>query len=137
MPPDERLGQIAIEDEMRSSYLDYAMSVIVGRALPMCGTVQAGPSTHSARHERDGARRESTLSKSAKIVGEIMGNYHPHGDSAIYDTLVRMAQNFNMRYMLVDGQGNYGSMDGDAAAAMRYTEARLTKLAEELLCGYR
>ena len=136
MPPDERLGQIAIEDEMRSSYLDYAMSVIVGRALP---DVRDGlkPVHRRILHGMNemGLAANRPYRKSAKIVGEIMGNYHPHGDSAIYDTLVRMAQNFNMRYMLVDGQGNYGSMDGDAAAAMRYTEARLTKLAEELLAG--
>ncbi len=134
MPPDECLGQIAIEDEMRSSYLDYAMSVIVGRALP---DVRDGlkPVHRRILHGMNemGLAANRPYRKSAKIVGEIMGNYHPHGDSAIYDTLVRMAQNFNMRYMLVDGQGNYGSMDGDAAAAMRYTEARLTKLAEELL----
>ena len=134
MPPDERLGQIAIEDEMRSSYLDYAMSVIVGRALP---DVRDGlkPVHRRILHGMNemGLAANRPYRKSAKIVGEIMGNYHPHGDSAIYDTLVRMAQNFNMRYMLVYGQGNYGSMDGDAAAAMRYTEARLTKLAEELL----
>ena len=134
MPPDERLGQIAIEDEMRSSYLDYAMGVIVGRALP---DVRDGlkPVHRRILHGMNemGLAANRPYRKSAKIVGEIMGNYHPHGDSAIYDTLVRMAQNFNMRYMLVDGQGNYGSMDGDAAAAMRYTEARLTKLAEELL----
>ncbi len=134
MPPDERLGQIAIEDEMRSSYLDYAMSVIVGRALP---DVRDGlkPVHRRILHGMNemGLAANRPYRKSAKIVGEIMGNYHPHGDSAIYDTLVRMAQNFNMRYMLVDGQGNYGSMDGDSAAAMRYTEARLTKFAEELL----
>ena len=134
MPPDARLGQIAIEDEMRSSYLDYAMSVIVGRALP---DVRDGlkPVHRRILHGMNemGLAANRPYRKSAKIVGEIMGNYHPHGDSAIYDTLVRMAQDFNMRYMLVDGQGNYGSMDGDAAAAMRYTEARLTKLAEELL----
>ncbi|MBA2484642.1 MAG: DNA gyrase subunit A, partial [Nitrospira sp.] len=127
-------GQIAIEDEMRSSYLDYAMSVIVGRALP---DVRDGlkPVHRRILHGMNemGLAANRPYRKSAKIVGEIMGNYHPHGDSAIYDTLVRMAQNFNMRYMLVDGQGNYGSMDGDSAAAMRYTEARLTKLAEELL----
>ncbi|HZH48859.1 MAG TPA: DNA gyrase subunit A [Nitrospira sp.] len=134
MPPDERLGQIAIEDEMRSSYLDYAMSVIVGRALPdardglkpVHRRILFGMNEMGLVHNR-------TYRKSAKIVGEIMGNYHPHGDSAIYDTLVRMAQDFNMRYPLVDGQGNYGSMDGDSPAAMRYTEARMTKLAEEML----
>jgi DNA gyrase subunit A len=134
MPPDARLGQIAIEDEMRSSYLDYAMSVIVGRALP---DVRDGLKPVHRRilygMNEMGLVHNRAYRKSAKIVGEIMGNYHPHGDSAIYDTLVRMAQDFNMRYLLVDGQGNYGSMDGDSAAAMRYTEARMTKLAEEML----
>jgi DNA gyrase subunit A len=134
MPPDERLGYIAIEDEMKSSYLDYAMSVIVGRALP---DVRDGLKPVHRRilygMNEMGLASNRAYRKSAKIVGEIMGNYHPHGDSAIYDTLVRMAQDFNMRYPLVDGQGNYGSMDGDSAAAMRYTEARMTKLAEELL----
>jgi len=134
MPPDERLGQIAIEDEMRSSYLDYAMSVIVGRALP---DVRDGLKPVHRRilfgMNEMGLVHNRAYRKSAKIVGEIMGNYHPHGDSAIYDTLVRMAQDFNMRYVLVDGQGNYGSMDGDSPAAMRYTEARMTKLAEEML----
>src|SRR5574340_1645847 len=134
MPPDERLEHIDIEDEMRSSYLSYAMSVIVGRALP---DVRDGLKPVHRRilfgMNEMGLVHNRAYRKSAKIVGEIMGNYHPHGDSAIYDTLVRMAQDFNMRYVLVDGQGNYGSMDGDAAAAMRYTEARLTRLAEELL----
>ena len=134
MPPDERLGQIAIEDEMRASYLDYAMSVIVGRALP---DVRDGLKPVHRRilfgMNEMGLVHTRAYRKSAKIVGEIMGNYHPHGDSAIYDTLVRMAQDFNMRYPLVDGQGNYGSMDGDSPAAMRYTEARMTKLAEEML----
>lgn len=134
MPIDERLGQINIEDEMRSSYLDYAMSVIVGRALP---DVRDGLKPVHRRilfgMNEMGLAHNRPYRKSAKIVGEIMGNYHPHGDAAIYDTLVRMAQDFNMRYTLVDGQGNYGSVDGDPPAAMRYTEARLTKLAEEML----
>src|SRR5215467_1311090 len=134
MPPDERLSQIAIEDEMRSSYLSYAMSVIVGRALP---DVRDGLKPVHRRilfgMNEMGLVHNRPYRKSAKIVGEIMGNYHPHGDTAIYDTLVRMAQDFNMRYLLVDGQGNYGSVDGDPPAAMRYTEARLTKLAEEML----
>jgi DNA gyrase subunit A len=134
MPPDERLGHIAIEDEMKSSYLDYAMSVIVGRALP---DVRDGLKPVHRRilfgMNEMGLASNRAYRKSAKIVGEIMGNYHPHGDTAIYDTLVRMAQDFNMRYPLVDGQGNYGSMDGDSAAAMRYTEARMTKLAGEML----
>ena len=134
MPVDERLTSIAIEDEMRSSYLDYAMSVIVGRALP---DVRDGLKPVHRRilygMNEMGLVHNRAPRKSAKIVGEIMGNYHPHGDTAIYDTLVRMAQDFNMRYLLVDGQGNYGSVDGDPPAAMRYTEARLTKLAEALL----
>jgi DNA gyrase subunit A len=134
MPLDERLAQIAIEDEMRSSYLDYAMSVIVGRALP---DVRDGMKPVHRRilygMNEMGLAHNRPYRKSAKIVGEIMGNYHPHGDTAIYDTLVRMAQDFNMRYMLVDGQGNYGSMDGDPPAAMRYTEARMTRMAEEML----
>ena len=134
MPIDERLIQINIEDEMKSSYPDYAMSVIVGRALP---DVRDGfkPVHRRILHGMNemGLAHNRPYRKSAKIVGEIMGNYHPHGDSAIYDTLVRMAQDFNMRYPLVDGQGNFGSVDGDPPAAMRYTEARLTKLAEEML----
>ena len=134
MPVDERLTQIAIEDEMRSSYLDYAMSVIVGRALP---DIRDGLKPVHRRilygMNEMGLVHNRAYRKSAKIVGEIMGNFHPHGDTAIYDTLVRMAQDFNMRYALVDGQGNYGSVDGDPPAAMRYTEARLTKLAEEML----
>src|SRR5438105_13026690 len=134
MPIDERLVQVPIEDEMRSSYLDYAMSVIVGRALP---DVRDGLKPVHRRilygMNEMGLVHNRAYRKSAKIVGEIMGNFHPHGDTAIYDTLVRMAQDFNMRYPLVDGQGNYGSVDGDPPAAMRYTEARLTKLAEEML----
>jgi DNA gyrase subunit A len=121
MPVDERLIQIDIEDEMRSSYLDYAMSVIVGRALP---DVRDGLKPVHRRilygMNEMGLVHNRAYRKSAKIVGEIMGNYHPHGDTAIYDTLVRMAQDFNMRYLLVDGQGNYGSVDGDPPAAMRY-----------------
>jgi DNA gyrase subunit A len=134
MSVDQRLTQVAIEDEMRLSYLDYAMSVIVGRALP---DVRDGLKPVHRRilygMNEMGLASNRAYRKSAKIVGEIMGNYHPHGDTAIYDTLVRMAQDFNMRYTLVDGQGNYGSVDGDPPAAMRYTEARLTKLAEEML----
>ena len=134
MPSEERLTQVTIEDEMRMSYLDYAMSVIVGRALP---DVRDGFKPVHRRilygmHQM-GLAHNRAYRKSAKIVGEIMGNYHPHGDSAIYDTQVRMAQDFNMRYTLVDGQGNYGSVDGDPPAAMRYTEARLTKIAGEML----
>ena len=134
MPPDERLGHIAIEDEMKSSYLDYAMSVIVARALP---DVRDGLKPVHRRilygMNEMGLVHNRAYRKSAKIVGEIMGNYHPHGDSAIYDTLVRMAQDFNMRYPLVDGQGNFGSVDGDPPAAYRYTEARLTRIAMTML----
>lgn len=134
MPHDERLEHIDIEDEMRSSYLSYAMSVIVGRALP---DVRDGLKPVHRRilfgMNEMGLASNRAYRKSAKIVGEVMGNYHPHGNMPIYDALVRMAQNFNMRYPLIDGQGNYGSMDGDPPAAERYTEARMTKLAEEML----
>ncbi len=134
MPDEARLTQIALEDEMRLSYMDYAMSVIVGRALP---DVRDGLKPVHRRilygMNEMGLAANRPYRKSAKIVGEIMGNFHPHGDSAIYDTLVRMAQPFNMRYTMVDGQGNFGSVDGDPPAAMRYTEARLTKIAQEML----
>ena len=130
---DERLP-INIEDEMRKSYLDYAMSVIIGRALP---DVRDGLKPVHRRilygMYEQGNTSGKAYKKSARIVGDVMGKFHPHGDSAIYDTVVRMAQDFSMRYPLVDGQGNFGSLDGDNAAAMRYTEVRLTKLAEELM----
>src|SRR3978361_1602149 len=123
-----------LEEEMRSSYLDYAMSVIVGRALP---DVRDGLKPVHRRvlfsMNENGLQPNRPYVKAARIVGDVMGKYHPHGDSAIYDTLVRMAQDFSLRYMLVDGQGNFGSIAGDPAAAMRYTEARLTRLATELL----
>src|SRR5215213_3102324 len=124
----------ALEDEMKSAYLDYAMSVIVGRALP---DVRDGLKPVHRRVLY--AMRELGLNptrgyvKCSRVVGEVMGNYHPHGDSAIYDTLVRMAQDFSMRELLVDGQGNFGSIDDDPAAAMRYTEARMTRIAQEML----
>ncbi len=125
---------VAIEDEMKRSYLDYAMSVIIGRALP---DVRDGlkPSHRRVLYGMRlmGLASNRAYRKSAKIVGEVMGNFHPHGDSAIYDTLVRMAQDFNMRYPLVEGQGNFGSVDGDPPAAMRYTEARLRAVAEALM----
>ncbi|MGZ7040887.1 MAG: DNA gyrase subunit A [Thermoanaerobaculia bacterium] len=125
---------INIEDEMRKSYLDYAMSVIIGRALP---DVRDGLKPVHRRilygMYEQGNTAGKAYKKSARIVGDVMGKFHPHGDSAIYDTVVRMAQDFSMRYRLVDGQGNFGSVDGDNAAAMRFTEVRLTKLAEELL----
>jgi DNA gyrase subunit A len=125
---------VAIEDEMKRSYLDYAMSVIIGRALP---DIRDGlkPSHRRVLYgmRQMGLASNRAYRKCAKIVGEVMGNYHPHGDSAIYDTLVRMAQDFNLRYPLTDGQGNFGSVDGDPPAAMRYTEARLKALAESLM----
>ena len=123
-----------LEEEMRSSYLDYAMSVIVGRALPDVrdGLKPVHRRVLYAMNEL-GLNPNRPYSKCAKIVGEVMGNYHPHGDSAIYDTLVRLAQDFSMRNVLVDGQGNFGSVDDDPAAAMRYTEARLAPLAREML----
>jgi len=125
---------VNIEDEMRKSYLDYAMSVIIGRALP---DVRDGLKPVHRRilygMYEQGNTANKAYKKSARIVGDVMGKFHPHGDSAIYDAVVRMAQDFSMRYRLVDGQGNFGSLDGDNAAAMRYTEVRLTKLAEELM----
>ncbi|NUC71539.1 DNA gyrase subunit A [Haloterrigena sp. SYSU A558-1] len=125
---------VRIEDEMEQSYIDYAMSVIAGRALPRVedGLKPVHRRILYAMHEM-GVSSGSSHRKSSSIVGETMGDYHPHGDSAIYDTLVRMAQDFSMRYPLVDGQGNFGSMDGDPAAAQRYTEARMSSISEELL----
>src|SRR5213082_2889062 len=124
----------ALEEEMRTAYLDYAMSVIVGRALPDVrdGLKPVHRRVLYAMNEL-GLGPTRSYAKCAKIVGEVMGNYHPHGDSAIYDTLVRMAQDFSMREPLVDGQGNFGSVDDDPAAAMRYTEARLARIATEML----
>ncbi len=125
---------ISLEDEMRHSYLDYAMSVIVGRALPDArdGLKPVHRRVLFAMHEANNAWNRPYV-KCARVVGDVMGKYHPHGDAAIYDTLVRMAQNFSLRYMLVDGQGNFGSIDGDNAAAMRYTECRLERISSELL----
>ena len=135
MPDIERSDiPVSIEDEMRRSYMDYAMSVIVGRALP---DVRDGLKPAHRRvvygMRTMGLASNRGYRKCAKIVGEVMGNFHPHGDTSIYDTLVRMAQDFNMRYPLVNGQGNFGSVDGDPPAAMRYTEARLQALADELM----
>ncbi|HEX2060979.1 MAG TPA: DNA topoisomerase (ATP-hydrolyzing) subunit A, partial [Thermoanaerobaculia bacterium] len=131
---NEQRFPVNIEDEMRKSYLDYAMSVIIGRALP---DVRDGLKPVHRRilygMYEQGNTAGKAYKKSARIVGDVMGKFHPHGDSAIYDTVVRMAQDFSMRYRLVDGQGNFGSIDGDNAAAMRYTEVRLTRLAEELM----
>jgi len=129
-----RTRPVTIESEMRSSYLDYAMSVIVSRALP---DVRDGlkPVQRRILYAMNdmGSRYNSPFKKSARIVGEVMGKYHPHGDSPIYEAMVRLAQDFSMRYMLVDGQGNFGSVDDDPPAAMRYTEARLTEIAEQML----
>ncbi|MBP2229295.1 DNA gyrase subunit A [Azospirillum agricola] len=134
LPPASDIAPINIEDEMRKSYLDYAMSVIVSRALP---DVRDGLKPVHRRilyaMKEGGYDSTKPYKKSARIVGDVMGKYHPHGDSAIYDAMVRMAQDFSMRLPLIDGQGNFGSMDGDPAAAMRYTEARLAKSAEALL----
>jgi len=126
--------QVNLEDEMRQSYMDYAMSVIVGRALPDVrdGLKPVHRRVLYAMNEL-GNDWNKPYKKSARVVGDVIGKYHPHGDSAVYDTIVRMAQPFAMRYMLVDGQGNFGSVDGDAAAAMRYTEVRMSRLAHELL----
>ncbi len=130
----KNLSQINIEDEMKESYLAYAMSVIVGRALPDArdGLKPVHRRSLFAMHEQNNDWNKP-YKKSARIVGDVMGKYHPHGDSAIYDTIVRMAQPFSLRYMLVDGQGNFGSVDGDSPAAMRYTEVRMAKIAHELL----
>ncbi|MBX9849077.1 MAG: DNA gyrase subunit A [Rhodocyclaceae bacterium] len=125
---------ISLEDEMRHSYLDYAMSVIVGRALPDVrdGLKPVHRRVLFAMHEL-GNDWNKAYKKSARIVGDVIGKYHPHGDQSVYDTIVRMAQSFSLRYMLVDGQGNFGSVDGDSAAAMRYTEVRMSKMGHELL----
>ena len=125
---------VNLEDEMKQSYLDYAMSVIVGRALP---DVRDGlkPVHRRALFAMSelGNDWNKAYKKSARIVGDVIGKYHPHGDTAVYDTIVRMAQPFSLRYMLVDGQGNFGSVDGDSPAAMRYTEVRMAKIAHELI----
>src|SRR6266436_2890709 len=131
--PDEKIP-VNIEDEMRTSYLDYAMSVIIGRALPDVrdGFKPVHRRVLFAMHEA-GNHHDKPYKKAARIVGDVMGEYHPHGDTAIYDTIVRLAQDFSMRYPLVDGQGNFGSVDGDAAAAMRYTEIRMARVTNVVL----
>src|SRR6185312_13307222 len=135
MPPGaSNLIPINIEEEMRRSYLDYSMSVIIGRALP---DVRDGLKPVHRRvlytMNEMGLQHNKKYTKCAKVVGQAMGVYHPHGDSAIYDTMVRMAQPFSLRYPIIDGQGNFGSVDGDPPAAMRYTECRMTKIAGEML----
>ena len=129
----ENIAPTLIVDEMRRSYLDYAMSVIVSRALPDVrdGLKPVHRRIIYAAYE-NGYDYNKPFKKSARIVGEVMGKYHPHGDSSVYEAMVRMAQPFSMRLPLIDGQGNFGSMDGDSAAAMRYTEARLAKVAHSL-----
>src|SRR5208283_11880 len=133
-PGAGNIHPVNIEDEMRKSYLDYSMSVIIGRALP---DVRDGLKPVHRRilygMSEMGLQFNKKYTKSAKVVGHVMGNYHPHGDSAIYDTMVRLAQPFSLRYPLVDGQGNFGSVDGDPPAAMRYTESRLTRISSEML----
>src|SRR3984885_3911290 len=134
MATGETIIPINIEEQMKSAYIDYSMSVIVSRALP---DVRDGLKPVHRRvlfgmYEL-GLMSNRAYKKSAKIVGEVIGKYHPHGDASIYDTMVRMAQDWSLRYPLVDGQGNFGSIDGDSPAAMRYTEARLRKLAEEMI----
>ena len=134
MAEGEKLIPINIEDEMKSAYIDYSMSVIVSRALP---DVRDGLKPVHRRvlfgmHEL-GIRSSTSFKKSARIVGEVLGKYHPHGDTSVYDAMVRMAQEWSLRYLLVDGQGNFGSVDGDSPAAMRYTEARMRKMSEDLL----
>lgn len=130
----ERIIPRDVEAEIKDSYLSYAMSVIVGRALPDARDGLKPVHRRILYAMKDlGLEHNKPYKKCARIVGDTLGRYHPHGDMAIYDTLVRMAQDFSMRYPLIDGQGNFGSVDGDAPAAQRYTEARLARLAEELL----
>ena len=130
----EKIIPINIEEEMKSKYIDYSMSVIVSRALP---DVRDGLKPVHRRilygMNELGVKSTASYKKSARIVGEVLGKFHPHGDTAVYDAMVRMAQEWSMRYQLVDGQGNFGSIDGDNPAAMRYTEARMKKTAEDLL----
>src|SRR6056300_1514120 len=132
--PNEKIIPINIEDEMKTAYIDYSMSVIVSRALP---DVRDGLKPVHRRvlygMTELGLASNRPYKKSARIVGEVLGRYHPHGDSSLYDTMVRMAQPWSLRYPMVDGQGNFGSIDGDSPAAMRYTESRLQKIAEEML----
>jgi DNA gyrase subunit A len=131
---EQKIIPVDIEDEMKRSYIDYAMSVIAGRALP---DVRDGlkPVHRRILYSMNelGLTPDKPHRKSARIVGDVLGKYHPHGDSAVYESMVRLAQNFSIRYLLVDGHGNFGSVDGDGAAAMRYTEARMTKITLEML----
>ena len=134
MAEGEKIIQINISDEMKSAYIDYSMSVIVSRALP---DVRDGFKPVQRRvlyaMMREGLLHNRAYDKCAGVVGEVLKNYHPHGDSSVYDAMVRMAQSWSLRYLMVDGQGNFGSIDGDSPAAMRYTEARMQKISEEML----
>src|SRR5664279_1753669 len=134
MAEGEKIIKINIEEQMKSAYIDYSMSVIVSRALP---DVRDGLKPVHRRvlfgMSELGLTSGAGFKKSARIVGEVLGKFHPHGDSSVYEAMVRMAQEWSMRYMLVDGQGNFGSVDGDSPAAMRYTEARMRKISEEML----
>src|SRR6476661_1843179 len=132
--PVKGVTNVDINKEMREAYLQYSMSVIVGRALPDVrdGLKPVHRRVLFAQHELSNTH-DKPYKKSARVVGDVIGKYHPHGDVAVYETMVRMAQDFSMRYPLIDGQGNFGSIDGDTAAAARYTEVRMTNLAEELL----
>src|SRR2546428_7812095 len=132
--PNERQAPVPIEEEMRKAYLDYGMSVIVGRALPdIRGGLKPVRRRVLSTMQGLGLNWNRAYKKAARVIGDCMGKYHPHGDAPIYEALVRMVQEFSLRYPLVDGQGNYGSVDGDPPAAMRYTEARLAKIAHEML----
>ena len=134
MISDLEFDSVSIEDEMQKSYLEYSMSVIVGRALPDIrdGLKPVHRRVLYAMHDlRNYYNRP--FKKSARVVGDVIGKYHPHGDTAVYDTIVRMAQDFSLRYPLVDGQGNFGSVDGDPPAAMRYTEVRMTRATQDFL----
>ena len=131
---NENILNHSLNEEMKTSYINYAMSVIIGRALPDArdGLKPVHRRVLYGMHE-GGHTSEKKYSKSARSVGEVMGKYHPHGDQSIYDTMVRMAQDFSLRYPLIDGQGNFGSIDGDPPAAMRYTESRLDKISKHML----
>ena len=130
----EKIVPVLIEDEMKNSFMDYAMSVIVSRALPDAkdGLKPVHRRILYAMKEA-GITYDKAYKKSARVVGDVLGKYHPHGDSAVYDSLVRMVQDFSLRYPFIDGQGNFGSIDGDSAAAMRYTEVRMDKICDEML----
>ena len=131
---NDKIVNVNIEEQMKTAYIDYSMSVIVGRALPDVrdGLKPVHRRVLFAMHEL-GVNFNKAHKKSARIVGEVLGKYHPHGDTAVYDTMVRMAQPWSMRYLMVDGQGNFGSQDGDGPAAMRYTEVRMHRYAESMM----